>query len=171
MGVHPHLQGQTTANARRFLRDLERACPIRIRTILTDQAVGTPLVRETVTRGKEFTDRQFGLRRRAATGEYAFGKFCAKPGVGYRLTPPGAPQTNGMVGRFNGRIEDVLQATASGQVRGWKPRFTAMSGPATGAFPILPPAPSRLCKRQGNGTMTQTQTKAVQQAAVLPCGM
>jgi transposase InsO family protein len=35
-----------TTNARRFLRDLERACPVRIRTILTDN-------------GKEFTDRLF----------------------------------------------------------------------------------------------------------------
>ena len=42
---------KTAANARRFLRDLERACPIRISTILTDN-------------GKEFTDRLFGLRKR-----------------------------------------------------------------------------------------------------------
>jgi len=39
---------KTAANAWRFLRDLERACPIRIRTILTDN-------------GKAFTDRLFGL--------------------------------------------------------------------------------------------------------------
>ena len=45
---------KTAANARRFLRDLERACPIRIRTILTDN-------------GKEFTDRLFRLRKRCAT--------------------------------------------------------------------------------------------------------
>mgnify|MGYP002635109439 CR=1 FL=1 len=45
---------KTAANARRFLRDLERACPIRIRTILTDN-------------GKEFTDRLFGLRKRIPT--------------------------------------------------------------------------------------------------------
>ena len=48
---------KTAANARRYLRDLERACPMRIRTILTDN-------------GKEFTDRLFGLRKRAATGEH-----------------------------------------------------------------------------------------------------
>ena len=30
---------KTAANARRFLRDLERACPIRIRTILTDNVL------------------------------------------------------------------------------------------------------------------------------------
>lgn len=32
-------KAKTAANARRFLRDLERACPIRIRTILTDKRV------------------------------------------------------------------------------------------------------------------------------------
>ena len=30
---------KTAANARRFLRDLERACPMRIRTILTERAI------------------------------------------------------------------------------------------------------------------------------------
>jgi transposase-like protein len=29
-------KAKTAANARRFLRDLERACPIRIRTVLTN---------------------------------------------------------------------------------------------------------------------------------------
>jgi len=88
---------KTAANARRFLRDLERACPIRIRTILTDN-------------GKEFTDRLFGLRKRAATGEHEFDKLCAELGIEHRLTPPKSPQTNGMVERFNGRIEEVLQS-------------------------------------------------------------
>ena len=88
---------KTVANARRFLRDLERACPIRIRTILTDN-------------GKEFTDRLFGLRKRAATGGHEFDRLCADLGIEHRLTPPRSPQTNGMVERFNGRIEDVLQS-------------------------------------------------------------
>ena len=30
---------KTAANARRFLRDLERACPLRIRTVLTERAI------------------------------------------------------------------------------------------------------------------------------------
>jgi transposase InsO family protein len=89
-------KAKTAANARRFLRDLERACPIRVRTILTDN-------------GKEFTDRLFGLRKRAATGEHEFDKLCAELGIEHRLTPPQSPQTNGMVERFNGRIEEVLQ--------------------------------------------------------------
>jgi transposase InsO family protein len=88
---------KTAANARRFLRDLERACPIRIRTILTDN-------------GKEFTDRLFGLRKRAATGEHEFDTLCTALEIDHRLTPPKSPQTNGMVERFNGRIEEVLQS-------------------------------------------------------------
>ena len=88
---------KTAANARRFLRDLERACPIRIRTILTDN-------------GKEFTDRLFGLRKRAATGEHEFDTLCTVLDIEHRLTPPKSPQTNGMEERFNGRIEEVLQS-------------------------------------------------------------
>ena len=88
---------KTAANARRFLRDLERACPIRIRTILTDN-------------GKEFTDRLFGPRKRAATGKHDFDTLCAALDIEHRLTPPRSPQTNGMVEWFNGRIEDVLQS-------------------------------------------------------------
>jgi transposase InsO family protein len=102
-------KAKTAANARRFLRDLERACPIRIRTILTDN-------------GKEFTDRLFGLRKRAATGEHEFDTLCADLKIEHRLTPPKSPQSeplsaigprtmaSGMVQRFNGRIEEVLQS-------------------------------------------------------------
>src|SRR6056297_451794 len=109
---------KTAANARRFLRDLERACPIRIRTILTDN-------------GKEFTDRLFGLRKRAATGEHEFDKLSAALDIEHRLTPPQSPQTNGMVERFNGRIEEVLKATTSDPARSWRPRCTATSGSTT----------------------------------------
>jgi hypothetical protein len=60
--------------------------------------------------GKEFTDRLFGLRKRAATGEHEFDTLCAALEIEHRLTPPKSPQTNGMVERFNGRIEEVLQS-------------------------------------------------------------
>jgi hypothetical protein len=39
---------KTAANARRFLRDLERACPLRIRTILTELPMIEPMVRATL---------------------------------------------------------------------------------------------------------------------------
>ena len=60
--------------------------------------------------GKEFTDRLFGLCKRAATGEHEFDTLCAALEIEHRLTPPKSPQTNGMVERFNGRIEEVLQS-------------------------------------------------------------
>ena len=90
------MPAKTAANARRFLRDLHRACPIRIAKILTDN-------------GKEFTDRLFASRARAPSGTHEFDQLCAELGIEHRLTPPKSPQTNGMVERFNGRISDVLK--------------------------------------------------------------
>ena len=103
---------KTAATARRFLGDLERTCPIRIRTILTGN-------------GKASTDRLFGVRRRAATRQHAFDMLCSTLGIEHRLAPPRSPQTNGMVERFNGRIEDV---TMFDQAKSWGRRCTAMSG-------------------------------------------
>jgi len=55
-------------------------------------------------------DRLFGLRKRAATGQHEFDTLCSALEIDHRLTPPKSPQTNGMVERFNGRIEEVLQS-------------------------------------------------------------
>ena len=55
------------------------------------------------------TDRMFGMRKRAASGEQEFDRPCGALGTGHRLTPPGSPRTIGMVERFNGRIEEVLR--------------------------------------------------------------
>ena len=60
--------------------------------------------------GKAFTDRLFGVRGRPATWQRAFATLCSTLGIEHWLTPPRAPQTNGMVERFNGRIEDVLES-------------------------------------------------------------
>ena len=89
-------KAKTAANARRFLRDLERACLLYIRTILTNN-------------GKEFADRLFGLRKRNPTGQNEFDHLCDDLGIEHRLAPQQHPQTNGMVERFNGRIEEILQ--------------------------------------------------------------
>ena len=59
--------------------------------------------------GKAFTDRLFGLRKRAASGQHDFDLLCSDLGIEHRLAPPQHPQTNGMVERFNGRISDVLK--------------------------------------------------------------
>jgi len=85
----------TAANARRFLNALAKACPMQIRTLLTDN-------------GREFTDRLFGTRARQPSGEHEFDRLCEALGIEHRLTPVRRPQTNGMVERFNGRISEVL---------------------------------------------------------------
>jgi DNA polymerase III epsilon subunit-like protein len=38
--------------------------------------------------GKEFTDRRFGLRKRAATGKHELDTLCSELGIDHRLTPP-----------------------------------------------------------------------------------
>ncbi|MEW6037697.1 MAG: IS481 family transposase [Pseudomonadota bacterium] len=87
---------KTAAAARAFLHALHKACPIKITKLLTDN-------------GKEFTDRLFGSRARAPSGEHEFDQLCQALGVEHRLIPPRHPQTNGMVERFNGRIAEILQ--------------------------------------------------------------
>ena len=96
--VHVRLmKDKSAASAKRFLKSLDQAAPFHIRTILTDN-------------GKEFTDRLFASRERAATGEHAFDQLCTALGIEHRLTPVRRPQTNGMVERFNGRISEVLRS-------------------------------------------------------------
>ncbi len=53
--------------------------PVRIRTGLTDN-------------GKEFTDRLFGLRKRAARGQREFDLLCTDLGIEHRLAPPQRPK-------------------------------------------------------------------------------
>ena len=65
-------KSKTAANARRFLRELDRACPNWITRLLTDN-------------GKEFTDRLFGLRKRAASGSHDFDRLCDELGIEHRL--------------------------------------------------------------------------------------
>ena len=109
---------KTAADARGFLRDLERACPKRIRTVLTPSHGLQANHCRAVGNGKEFTDRLFGLRKRAATGGHEFDTLCAALDIENRLTSPKSPQTKGTpLGdcgqspagqrgeRFNGRIE------------------------------------------------------------------
>lgn len=89
-------RGKTAAAARSFLNEVAEAAPFVIKTILTDN-------------GKEFTDRLFGGRAKEASGEHEFDLLCESLGIKHRLTKPRTPRTNGMVERFNGRLEQVLQ--------------------------------------------------------------
>ena len=87
---------KTAAAARSFLNEVSKAAPFVIHTVLTDN-------------GKEFTDRLFGSRAKEASGDHEFDLLCDSLGIEHRLTKPRTPRTNGMVERFNGRLEQVLQ--------------------------------------------------------------
>ena len=80
-----------------FLRRLKDASPIKIVKILTDN-------------GSQFTDR-FTSKDKKPSGQHVFDKVCKGMGIEHRLAPPRHPQTNGMVERFNGRINELLQQT------------------------------------------------------------
>jgi transposase InsO family protein len=88
---------KTATAARAFLNAVHKAAPFVIRTLLTDN-------------GKEFTDRLFGQRAKAASGQHEFDALCESLGIEHRLTKPKSPQTNGMVERFNGRLAQVLRS-------------------------------------------------------------
>jgi transposase InsO family protein len=92
------LPDKTAAGARGFLERLAQACPFRIEKILTDN-------------GKEFTDRFTAQGEREPTGRHPFDRGCLGLGAEHRLIPPGRPQTNGMVERFNGRVAEILKTT------------------------------------------------------------
>ena len=92
------LPDKTAAGTAGFVQRLVAACPIRIEKILTDN-------------GKEFTDRFTAQGEREPTGRHVFDQGCAEHGIEHRLIPPGRPQTNGMVERFNGRIAELLRTT------------------------------------------------------------
>ena len=80
---------ETEASAAAFLREVLAAFPFRVTRLLTD-------------RGSCFT----------ADG---FEKLCRELGVEHRKTRPYTPRTNGMVERFNGRVQrEVLGITVAG---------------------------------------------------------
>ena len=79
---------ETTASAVAFLKEAVRAFPFQVTHVLTD-------------RGSCFT----------ADG---FEAACQKLGVEHRTTRPYTPKTNGMVERFNGRVQrEVLGITVA----------------------------------------------------------
>ena len=77
------------AGARAFLEEALAAFPFRVTHVLTD-------------RGSCFTAEGFERR-------------CRELGVEHRKTKPSTPRTNGMVERFNGRVQrEVLGVTVAG---------------------------------------------------------
>jgi len=104
IAIHPN---KSAASARAFLKALAKACPIKITRLLTENEPQAKFQRS--YNGKEFTDRLFGARGREPSGEHEFDQLCQALGIKHRLTKRRAPQTNGVVERFNGRISDILK--------------------------------------------------------------
>ena len=130
---------------------------MRIRTILTPPHRLQANDCRAMDNGKEFTDRLFGLRKRAQSGKHEFDKLCTELDIEHRLTPPRSPQTNGMVPshglkanhcrateRFNGCIEDVLQ---SHHFRSGEELEATLSGSTTSSCRSPPWAARRPCMR------------------------
>lgn len=119
--------------------------------------------------GKEVTDRLFGLRKRGETGEHGFDKLCAALGIEHRLTSPKSPQTNGMIERVNGRIEEVLQ---SHHFRSGEEPETTLHRYLWLYNQQLPPiSPGQQDALGGDKRMAQSQAISVQETAMLPAGM
>lgn len=89
---------KSAGSARAFLKNLIKKAPFLITKILTDN-------------GKEFTDRFCATGKRKPTGNHPFDLECSAHNIEHRLIKPRHPQTNGMVERFNGRIEEIIKQT------------------------------------------------------------
>jgi transposase InsO family protein len=80
-----------------FLTRLERAAPMKLIKLLTDN-------------GSQFTDG-FTRKDRQSSGRHKFDVHCKALDIEHCLCPPRHPQTNGMVERFNARIGEVVSQT------------------------------------------------------------
>jgi transposase InsO family protein len=89
-----------------FLQLVLEAVPYKIHTILTDRAIGTPLVRETMARGIQFAE-QSRNRNTIYSRQMRFDMICQVNGIEHRLTKPNHPWTNGQVERMNRTIKDA----------------------------------------------------------------
>lgn len=78
-----------------FIDKIVEFYPYKIKKVLTDN-------------GGEFTDKYRGGRKRPS-GNHIFDKRCSRYGIEHRLTKPYTPKTNGMIERYNGRVEEILQ--------------------------------------------------------------
>ena len=86
-------RNQSQVSSTDFLRRLARVAPMVIKTLLTDN-------------GSQFTDRFTSIGKQAS-GEHVLDLACNELAIGHSLCPPRHPQINGMVERFNGRIDDL----------------------------------------------------------------
>jgi transposase InsO family protein len=91
-------EDKSAASAQRFLSHLIEKASFPITHVLTDN-------------GTEFTDRFIATGSRQPTGHHPFDQLCYAHGIDHRLIPPRHPQTNGMVERFNRRVNEVIART------------------------------------------------------------
>lgn len=89
-----------------FLQRMLEAVSYQVHTILTDRAIGTPLVRVTTARGIQFAE-QPGNRNTIYSRPIRFDMICEANGIEHRLTKPNHPWTNGQVERMNRTIKDA----------------------------------------------------------------
>ena len=89
-----------------FLEALLGAVPYKIHTILTDRAIGPPLVRETMARGIQFAE-QARNRDKPYSRPMRFDMICDANRIEHRLTKPNHPWTNGQVERMNRTTKDA----------------------------------------------------------------
>ncbi len=91
-----NLKGVTGAG---FLTRFIRQFPLKVHTVLTDN-------------GREFTDRFANDKKNKPkdqpSGSHPFDRACTAHDVCHRLTRPYRPQTNGMVERFNRRLNEAI---------------------------------------------------------------
>jgi transposase-like protein len=97
--LHPKAGKMVAAE---FLRNLIAAVPYRLHIVLTDRAIGTPLVRVPMARGIQFTNHD----RHIHAFEHIFDRVCREHAIEHRLTKIKHPWTNGQVERMNRTIKD-----------------------------------------------------------------
>ena len=83
---------KTKESSGNFLNEIIEFFPFKITKILTDN-------------GKEFTDK-FHKGNKKPTGNHIIDKICKENNIEHRLTKPYTPKTNGMIERFNRRIQE-----------------------------------------------------------------
>lgn len=88
-----------------FLQHMLEAVPYQVHTILTDRAIGTPLVRVTMARGIQFAEQPRN-RNTVYSRPMHFDMICEANGIEHRLTKPNHPWTNGQVERMNRTIKE-----------------------------------------------------------------
>ena len=89
-----------------FLQRMLEAVSYQVHTILTDRAIGTPLVRVTTARGIQFAEQPRN-RNTIYSRPMRFDMICEANGIEHCLTQPNHPWTNGQVERMNRTIKDA----------------------------------------------------------------